>query len=161
MRIVTAELLLRRLTDTVERSLSQQLPTPYLRSQSTAIVSLLSNLAERMEEKAELLAPGSREMRNILEESLEILSAVKGAGTAIKPIKTTLGMTSTSHIEESAALRQALYQAIEALYRWESKLDSERLAALRIRIRVHLRCQLDQDMAIYHPVRAGKMLRGG
>ncbi|MDO8635217.1 MAG: hypothetical protein Q7R34_03075, partial [Dehalococcoidia bacterium] len=120
-----------------------------------------SNLAERMEERAELLAPGSREMRNILEESLEILSPVKGTGTAIKHIKATLGMTSTSLIEESATLRQALYQAIEALYRWESKLDGERLAALRIRIRVHLRCQLDQDLAIYHPVRAGKMLRGG
>ncbi|MDO8637058.1 MAG: hypothetical protein Q7R34_12650, partial [Dehalococcoidia bacterium] len=114
MRVVTAELLLRRLTDTVERSLSQQQPTPYLRSQGIAIISLLSNLAERMEEKAELLSPGSREMRNILEESLEILSAVKGAGTAIKHIKATPGMTSTSLIEESATLRQALYQAIEA-----------------------------------------------
>lgn len=161
MRVVTAELLLRRLTDTVERGLSQHLPTPYLRSQSIAIVSLLSNLAERMEERAELLAPGSREMRKILEEALEILSSVKGATTAIKPIKATLELASTSLIEESAALRQALYQAIEALYHWESKLDGERLAALRIRIRVHLRRQLDQDLAIYRPVRAGKMLRGG
>ena len=160
MRVVTAELLLRRLTGTVEQGITQNLPTPYLRSQSIAIVSLLSNLAERMEEKAELLAPRNREMRNILEETLELLSAVKGAGTTIRIIRETLGAACTSQIEENSALRRALYQAIEAIYRWESKLDGERLAALRVRIRAHLRRQLDQDLAIYRPVRAGKMFRG-
>ncbi|MBI2863473.1 MAG: hypothetical protein HYX94_02805 [Chloroflexi bacterium] len=113
-----------------------------------------------MEEKAELLAPGNTEMRSILAEALAILRDSKEARTIGVSTEKTLDMVLASLIDENAALRRSLYQAIETLYRWESKLDGERLAALRSRIRKYLRRQLDQDLAVYRPVRAGRMAKG-
>lgn len=161
MRVVTLELLLNRISATVEQEFTQHLPTTYLRSMAIATASLLSNLAARAEEKSSLLAAANQEMRAILEEARLLLSGVREAAALNRSLKTELAATRPSLSEDNAALRRALYETIQALYRCEGRLDGERLGALRVRIRTHLRRQLDQDLAIYHPVRAGKMFRGG
>ncbi|MBI4287600.1 MAG: hypothetical protein HY671_04110 [Chloroflexi bacterium] len=161
MRVVPFNLLLQRIIATIDRGLVKELPTSYLRSEAIAAVSLLGNLAERAEERADLLAPANREMRRLLADALDLVSGVAEGEKLVNSVRECLGAGYPSLAEENVALRRCLYDAIESLYQWQDSLNAGRLAALRLGIRTHLRGQLDQDMAIYHPVRAGRMFRGG
>lgn len=162
------EMLFQRIIHTLERDIIPLLGSSFSKAQATGIVSLLTNIAPRLEQRCDLLKEEIEENRAILREVLGTIVEQKTilrlspyeSKTITKLEDMLIKVSSTDSrvlTDENKRLLQILVDTIRELNSLETLLPPAVYIGLKDKIRGHLRRQLEREMAFLASTKFGRM----
>lgn len=157
------DILFQRIIHTLEKDIIPLLGSPFSRTQATGIISLLSNIAPRLEHRCDLLRQETEENRDILKDILVAIREEKKASQneRITQLEDQLikvfAPAAEILAEENKRLLRILVDTIRSLDSLETILPPSLYISLKDKIKGHLRRQLKREMAFLTSTKFGRM----
>jgi hypothetical protein len=162
------EILFQRIIHTLDKDIIPSLGPSFSKVQATGIVSLLSNIAPRLELQCKIIKEEIEENRTILREIITILGKEKKhlrlslhQIERLTKLENQLNKVSSPSlgnlVDENKKLLQILVDTIRVLNSLETIMPTAIYSQLKDKMRGHMRRQLNREMSFLTSTKFGRM----